>query len=116
MATTLFKLYDLTTTSGKQDKFYDDLNERVSNLLTEAKAQNLNTVHLIFKDESSGGGLTVQQKFDRIGVESVGFLSKVHSVQTMLTSIDPSYVPVTALSLGFTVTPNQDGTVTVSTL
>lgn len=103
----LYKVYADDKT-GKKQKVLDQLDRNLSSAIDYAKAQKTANYRLVF---SNPDGLTPQEVFDALGTDAVKFLTLSTQMLAVIRAVDPSYTPPVVAQ---TLTPNQDGTVTVS--
>ena len=102
--------------SGMKSKWRDDRVNAVNGQYSQVKQRFEANIKAQFKDETQTGGLSVQDKFTALGTDASQFMAISHAVGVMLVAIDPTYVPPTPASLGYTATINNDGTVTASAI
>lgn len=101
-------------TAGKQQALIDRTTANFTGLFRSIRASYESSMKNMWKDDSATGGLSIQEKFDGFGVESINLFKIADATATFLVALDPTYVPMTPASLGHTYTLNQDGSVTVN--
>jgi len=90
-----------------------DVVNRIKMANTQLYRGILQQVQGIFKMIWANPSFTPKQIVDGFGTDAVTLFGLFDQLQTMLTSVDPTYVPMTVPSQ-YVVTPNADGTITIS--
>src|ERR1700692_956795 len=106
----ILKIYSNDITGMKQ-KFEDSNLQRINAEFQSIKNNFEWSMANMWTDDTVGGGLTVQQKFDSYGTNAAQLFTIANATGVMLNAIDPTYVPKASADFGYSYVINPDNSV-----